>query len=76
MTSSFADLSTKLYTVNIRKPLVLNKCMTISKVGSSLQVFPNKSSYDVRFQPTAMQFLKSCVHFSSIIYMLHALLTS
>jgi len=32
----------------------------LSKVGSSLQVFPNKSLYDVRFQPTGMQFLKSC----------------
>jgi len=47
MTSSFVDLSTKLHGVNFRKPLVLNKCMTLSKVGSFLLVFPNKSLYDV-----------------------------
>jgi len=76
MASSFVDLSTKLHSVNFRKPLVLNKCMTLSKEGSSLQVFPKKSLYDVRFQPTGMQFLKSCVHFSPITYTLHALLTS
>lgn len=35
----------------------------------SSQVFPNKSLYDAWFQPSVMQFLKSCVHFSPITYM-------
>lgn len=42
MSSSFVDSSTKPHSVKFRKPLVLNKCITLSKVGVIPSGFPKQ----------------------------------